>query len=208
MKTKIYSILLFATTLFICIFFSGCDKPDASCQTTFIYQNILPSERPAFIYKGYEKLTFIRHPQLDTLILIAGGLDSTYASIKGDQSDCPTLTEGQIFETIFKGAINTVKYTIKANIWKDNPNLVQSTMEFGLFVELANGAIIGGGGGGSSADFLNSTLFETDTINGKIYKDVLKALSNPPSYVLYSQVYGIIKIVNSNGEYLELLKKE
>ena len=66
----------------------------------------------------------------------------------------------------------------------------------------------GGGGGRPSADFLNSNLLETDTINGKIYKDVLRVQSNLPSYVLYSQVYGIIKMVNSNGEYLELLKKE
>ena len=208
MKTKIYFILFFVTTLFISIFFSSCDKPDASCQTTFIYQNILPSERPAFIYKGYEKLSFIRHPQLDTLILNGGWLDSSYSPTKGGQSDCPTFVEGQSFQTIFKGTINTTKYSITTYIWKNNPDLAPSEMVFNLYVETASGSMTGGGGGRASADFLNNNLLETDTINNKIYKDVLKAQSTIISYVLYSQVYGIIKIVNSTGEYLDLLKKE
>ena len=208
MKTKIYSNYFFAVIFFISIFFSGCDKPDASCQTTFIYQNILPSERPAFIYKGYEKLTFIRHPQLDTLILNAGWLDSSYSPTKGGQSDCPTFIEGQGFQTIFTGTINTVKYTITANIWKNNPDLAPSVMSFIYRIEWVNGAMRGGGYMRPSIDFLNSTLLESDTINNKIYKDVLKITLNS-AHMLYSQVYGIIKIdLYDNGEYLELLKKE
>ncbi len=209
MKTKIYSILFFAATLFISLFFSSCSKnTDTPCQTTFIYQNILPSERPAFIYKGYEKLTFIRHPQLDTLILNARWLDSTYSPIKGDQSDCPTFVEGQGFQTIFTGTINTVKYTIDAGIWKNNPDLNPSRMSFLFSIDFVSGAGSSGGFMRPSIDFLNSNLLETDTINNKIYKDVLKILLNQAS-MLYSQAYGIIKIeLYTNGEYLELLKKE
>lgn len=214
MKTKIFNLFLLSTIFSAMLFIIGCTKnTDTPCHTTFIYQNILPSERPAFIYKGYEKLTFIRHPQLDTLILNASWLDSTYSPTKGDQSDCPTFIEGQVFETIFTGTINTVKYTIRTNIWKNNPDLDPSRMAFLFSIDFVNGAGSSEGFLRQSVDFLNSNLLETDTINSKIYRDVIKTSLTSPSmnniFMLYSQEYGIIKIENyKNGEYLELLKKE
>ena len=213
LNIKILSLSLLFTKV---LFFSSCKQSnDAPCNRTYIYQNILASERPAFIYKGNEKLTFIRHPQLDTLILLANGLDSSYSQLNNPVpfDDCSTLIEGQYFKTILKGTINTVKYEIDAYITKKNPDLTSSTMTFVFSIDFVSGAGTSEGFVRSSKDFLNNNLLETDTINNKIYKDILKTPLTSPAmsnfFMLYSQLYGIIKIENyAYGEYLELLKKE
>ena len=123
-------------------------------------------------------------------------------------SDCPTYTEGESFQTIFSGNISNVNYTISVNIFKDNPDIDFSRMLFSIQITPAGGSQINNAFVRPSADFLNNNLSETDTINYKIYKDVLRLQLDNPTYVLFSQVYGIIKIVNYNGEFIELLKKE
>jgi hypothetical protein len=185
---------------------TACIPEPTPCVSKTETHDIRADERGALVYKGGEKLTFLRLPQNDTLVMQGTPLTHDYITY-ASESECPQYTRTEAFAIDFIGFVNGDKYVLSCKQYLVNDGVTLSQ----LSCKLSTAGIESAYSRGAGSLLVPSRLI-SDTIRGVIYMELLlMSLITPyqADSLVYDRETGVVQIGHFlKGEKLELVSKQ
>lgn len=195
MKTKIYSVLLFALIL-TCLQFIACKKDcDPNNPPTGDTVDLGQEDKISlFPYKDFDTIMFIKN-NLDTVIFLGGKIENGYNTALNGDINCPSLDKLQYMQLVFTnnvyGNIKLYENTLpQTNGYNTKYSISFSDRTYGTV------------DAGSVFLYQDSTQI---TIKGVAYKKVYKFNNSSTTDNLYFvHNVGVIKIIYKGDTYEKL----